>query len=70
MVHGPFFLQLFLGSAPVLQRNEIFIASNRQENNTTQNIYYNYIAGKIHLQVSPGKAAVEKTGQLVQKSAR
>ena len=32
----PLFSSTVLGSAPVLQRNEIFIASNRQENNTIQ----------------------------------
>ncbi len=64
-----FLLQLFLGSAPVLQLNEIY--NFRPPRKTAQhiNIYYYYIAGKI-LQMSPGKAAVEKTGQRVQKSAR
>ena len=66
----PLFLQLFLGSAPVLQLDKIY--NFRPPRKTAQhiNIYYYYIAGKKILQMSPGKAAVEKTGQRVQKSAR
>ncbi len=43
--------------------------SFRPPRKTTQyiNIHYYYIAGKICRQMSPGKAAVEKTGRLVQK---
>ena len=56
-----------LDPAPVLQLNKIY--SFRPPRKTTQHIdiYYYYIAGKIYHQMSPGKAAVEKTGQRVQK---
>jgi hypothetical protein len=64
------FLQLFQNFAPVLQLNKIY--SFRPPRKTAQhiNIYYYYIAGKILHQISPGKAAVEKTGRRVQKSAQ
>jgi hypothetical protein len=59
-----------LDFAPVLQLNKIY--SFRPPRKTAQhiNIYYYYIAGKILHQISPGKAAVEKTGRRVQKSAQ
>ena len=65
-----FLLQLFLDFAPVLQLNKLY--SFRPPRKTTQHIdiYYYYIAGKIYHQMSPGKAAVEKSGQRVQKSAQ
>jgi hypothetical protein len=63
----PSFLQLFLGSAPVLDLNKILQLPSAKKTTQYINIYYNYIAGKIHHQISPSKAAVEKTGQRVQK---
>ena len=59
-----------LDFAPVLQLNKIY--SFRPPRKTAQhiNIYYYYIAGKILHQISPGKAAVEKTGRRVQKRAQ
>ncbi len=61
------FLQLFLGSAPVLQLVKILQLPSVKKTTQYINIYYNSIAGKICRQWSPGKGAVEKTGQLVQK---
>ncbi len=61
------FLHLFLGSAPVLKFNKILQLPSAKKTTQYTNIYYNYIAGKIRHQMSPGKAAVEKTGQRVQK---
>ena len=56
----PSFLQLFLGSAPVLDLNKILQLPSAKKTTQYINIYYNYIAGKIRHQMSPGKAAVEK----------
>jgi hypothetical protein len=62
-----FFSSTVQDSAPVLQSNKFY--SFRPPRKTTQHIdiYYYYIAGKFYHQMSPGKAAVEKTGQRVQK---
>jgi hypothetical protein len=62
-----FFSSTVQDSAPVLQLNKFY--SFRPPRKTTQHIdiYYHYIAGKVFHQMSPGKAAVEKTGQRVQK---
>jgi SLT domain-containing protein len=67
LVHGFLFFNCSrLCSGTIIK---IKIHSFRSPRKTTQhiNIYYYYIAGKVYHQMSPGKAAVEKTGQRVQK---
>jgi hypothetical protein len=70
LVHGFLFSSTVLGSAPVLQLNKIYNFRPPRKTAQHKNIYYYYIAGKILHQMTPGKAAVEKTGRHVQKSAR
>ena len=61
------FLQMFWGSAPVPHLNKILQLPSAKKNNTTHKYLLLLYSGKIHHQISPGKAAVEKTGQRVQK---
>jgi hypothetical protein len=62
LVHGFLFFPTVLDFAPVLQLNKIYNFRPPRETAQHINIYYYYIAGKILRQMSPGKAAVEKTG--------
>ncbi len=62
-----FFSSTVLDSAPVLQLNKILQLPSAKKNNTTHKYLLLLYSGKIHHQISPGKAAVEKTGQRVQK---
>jgi hypothetical protein len=62
----PSFLQLFLGSAPVLDLNKILQLPSAKKTTQYINIYYNYIAGKIRHQRSPGKAPFKSLPEKLQ----
>jgi hypothetical protein len=62
-----FFSSTVLDSAPVLQLNKILQLPSAKKNNTIHKYLLLLYSGKICRQMSPGKAAVEKTGRLVQK---
>ena len=65
-----FFSSTVQDSAPVPHLNKILQLPSAKKNNTTHKYLLLQYSGKIHHQISPGKAAVEKTGRRVQKRAQ